>query len=103
MSKEETRCLFPNAVCRSSSRNNPRIKNLKILNSELAAANERLAWHLTMRAELEEADTVVDVLVIDSKKGDWFIQLNYDPNDKNIVNHAHYLLSSAKLSENSEK
>lgn len=87
----------------NSYRNNPRIKNLKILNSESRAAKAPPAWHLTMRAELEETDTVVDVLVIDSKKGDWFIQLNYDPNDKNIVNHAHYLLSSAKLSENSEK
>lgn len=61
------------------------------------------ARHLTMRANLEEADTIFDVLVISSEKGTWFIQLNYDPNDKNIDNHKHYLLDSILLREDSEK
>lgn len=56
-----------------------------------------------MRANLEEADTIFDVLVISSEKGTWFIQLNYDPNDKNIDNHKHYLLDSILLREDSEK
>ena len=86
-----------------SYQKNSRIKNLKILVNEPTIQDGHPARHLTMRANIEEADTVFDVLVISSEKGTWFIQINYDPNDKNIDNHEHYLLDSILLREDSEK
>lgn len=86
----------------ASYRKGSRITNLKILNNEPTVQGEHPARHLTMRADLEGTDTLFDVLVIASETGTWFIQLNYDPNDKNIVNHAHFLLSSSRINKDSE-
>ena len=86
-----------------SYQENSRVTNLKILSNESTVQDAHPARHLTMRADLEGADTILDVLVLASETGTWLIHLNYDPNDKNIVNHAHFLFSSISLNEDSEK
>ena len=87
----------------ASYRKGSRITNLKILSNESTVQDAHPARHLTMRADLDGADTILDVLVLASETGTWLIHLNYDPNDKNIVNHAHFLFSSISLNEDSEK
>lgn len=86
-----------------SYQENSRVTNLKILSNESTVQDAHPARHLTMRANLEGADTILDVLVLASETGTWLIHLNYDPNDKNIVNHAHFLLSSIRINKDSEK
>lgn len=85
-----------------SFQKSPRMHDPKILQDKTLTQNGYPARRLTMQASVDGQDNITEALFITFKDDLWGVQLSFNADDTNIVNHAHNLLSSVRISEDAE-
>lgn len=84
-------------------RQSSRTHDLKILRAEELLQNGYPARRLTVQMSSDGQNIIMELLFITFKEDIWSVDLNFNANDKNMVNHAHNLLSSVRISEDPGK